>query len=336
MKKYLILIILFFIYKASAQDLSRNLSLVAGQYAQSYLQPFINAYGAGINSGFFHSAGMNTDNNSGLNISFSIVSMGSIIPAAQKYFSAVYNTTAQFDTMGQVYNVNAKATVINAPTIFGSKTKGTVKTELNDTVVVEGIFYYPVHQTRVDQTFGGLVSTDIAPLAMPQLNIGTFLGTDISFRWIPPVKIGNYGTTNFFGAGIRHNFSQYLPALPFNLAAGFYYQNFTMKDSTGSRFINVTATAANIQISKKLGFFDVYGALQYETSSLNVSYQYVPSSGSSQNQDYTVNVNFNINGTNSFRFLAGAAYTIGRFYVNTDFNLSAIDTFTFGFGYDIF
>lgn len=336
MKKILILFISAIIVNIQAQDLSSNLSMVAGQYAQSYLQPFIDVYGAGMNSGFFHSARMYSNEDSKFNVSFSIQSMGSFVPSSEKYFSAMYYAATAYDTLGQEYIVNAKATVKNAPTIFGSKTKGTVTTEMNDTIVVGGVFYYPVHQTRVNQTFGGLVSTDVAPLLVPQLDIGTLLGTEMFLRWIPPIRIGSYGTTNFFGVGVRHNFSQYLTAIPFNLAGGFYYQNFTMDDTTGKQFISVSAIAANLQFSKSLGLFELYAALQYEASNLNVSYQYVPSTGSGQNSNYRINVNFNIKGKNSFRILAGVSYSLGSFYLNTDVDISTISAFTFGIGYNIF
>jgi hypothetical protein len=335
MRKIYLFFTLFISINIYSQDLSTQLSTVAGQYAQSYLQPFIDVYGAGMNSGFFHSASIYSNSDSKLSISFSIKSMGSLVLSTEKYFSAVYNTTTAIDTLGQVYTVNAKATVKNAPTIFGNKTKGTVTTDMNDTIVVGGILYYPIHETKMYSTFGGLVSTDIAPLLVPQLDIGTVLGTQMFLRWIPPVKIGNYGTTNFFGVGVRHNFSQYILAIPFNIAAGFYYQNFTMDDTTGKQFISVSALAANLQISKSLGFFEIYGALQYESSSLDVNYQYIPSTNSGKSSDYHVNVNFNIKGKNSYRILAGVSYSIGGFFLNTDVNFASISTFTFGIGYNI-
>jgi hypothetical protein len=335
MKSIVVLFSLLIVGDLYAQDLSTDLSTVAGQYAQSYLQPFIDVYGAAVNSGFFHSAGMNSNSDPRLNISFSVQTMGGLVPAAEKSFNAIYNTKYAYDTLGQVYNVNATATVKNAPTIFGSKKPGTVTTELNDTIVVGGIIYYPVHETKVNNTFGGLVSTDIAPLLVPQLNIGTILGTEMFLRWIPPVKIGSYGTTNFFGIGVRHNFSQYIPGLPVNLAGGFYYQDFTMDDSTGKQFLNVSAVAANLQISKSLGFFDFYGALQYEESNLKVTYQYIPSSGSGQYSNYRINVDFNSKGKNSFRVVGGVSCSIGVFFVNADVNISTVNVFNLGIGFDL-
>ena len=335
MKKLLLLFLLIISTDLHSQDLSANLSTVAGQYAQSYLQPFIDVYGAGVNSGFFNTVKLNSNSDSKLTITLSVKSMGSFVPSNSKTFSAVYNTSTSYDTLGQTYIVNATATVKNAPTIFGSSNKGTVTTNISDTIVVGGVFHYPIHRTRVDQTFGGLVTTDVAPFLVPQLDIGTVLGTQFMLRWIPPVQIGNYGTTNFFGIGLRHNLSQYIGGIPFNLAGGFYYQNFSMKDTAGNQFINSTAVAANLQISKNLGLIELYGAFQYESSSLNAAYAYI-SSSSGQNPNYTVNVNFNIKGKNTLRILGGASLSTGGFFINADFNLASTNTFTFGIGYNIF
>ncbi len=317
-----------------AQDLNQNLSKVAGQYAESYLQPFINAYGAAMNSGFYNSMKMESNSASGLHISFSIESTGSFVPASEKSFSAVYNTTAVFDTMGQSQTVSAKATVKNAPTIFGSTDPGTATIDINDTVSIGGLYYMPVHQTREESTFGSVVNTDVAPMFVPQLSIGTFLGTDIFLRWLPSINLGSYGNTNYFGIGVRHNLSQYLNNPPVKILTYFSYQNFNIKDSTGTEFLSTTAYAAGIQVVKSFGIFELYGGVQYEGSVLQVNYNYIPPSNSG-NSNYRLNINFRVNGKNSFRILAGASLSIGRLSINSDLNLSRINVITFGLGYNI-
>lgn len=319
-----------------SQDLNEKLSLVAGEYAQSYLQPFINAYGAGFNSGLFHTAKLTEDNETAFHLSFSIQTIASFIPSAEKAFSAVYNTTAVYDTNGQSYNVSAKATVNNAPTIFGSKDPGRAIIDINDTIVVGGLFYYPIHQTREYDTFGSAASTDIAPLFVPQLNIGSFLGSEVFIRWLPAIQLGSLGTTGYFGFGIRHNINQYFKSLPLYIAGEFSYQKFSLNDSNGVEFLSATAYSAAIELSKEIGILEIYGAIQYDNSQLNVNYQYNPPSNSNNGNNYQVNINFTLQGSDKFRILAGGSISLGSLYINADLNISSIKTVNLGFGYNIF
>jgi hypothetical protein len=335
MKRILVLSLLILLKNVSAQDLGSNLSQVGSQYAQSYLQPFIDTYGAAINSGFFNSVKIPENNDSKLTVTISIKTIGSFVPANQKTFSSVYNTTVVLDTLGQSQTVAAVATVKNAPTFFGSSKPGVATIDINDTISVAGIIGYPVHRTYVQQTFGGLLNSNIAPLLVPQLDLGTVLGTQMFVRWIPPVKVSGYGTTNYFGIGIRHNLSQYIPSMPLNIAGAFSYQNFSANDTTGTQVTSLSAESFSLEVSKSFYLFEWYGALQYETSTLSVNYNYIPPSNSNQSQNYRVNINFNLTGKNSFRFLTGVSLYLGGFFLNADVNVSNINTVTFGIGYNI-
>jgi len=325
MKKILV-IVLILSYKLYSQDLNKKLSLVAGEYAQSYLQPFIDAYGAGFNSGLFHTAKISGDKESTLNISLSIVAIGSFIPSAEKTFSAIYNTTAVIDTNGQSYNVAAKATVNNAPTIFGSKDPGRAIIDINDTIIVGGLLYYPVHETREYDTFGSVINTNITPFLVPQLNIGSFLGSEIFIRWFPAIHLGDFGTTGYFGFGIRHNINQYIHSCPINIAGEFSYQKFSIDDSNGVEFLTASVFAGAIELSKSFGIFELYGAVQYDNNILNVNYQYNPPSNSNNSNQYQVNINFALHGSDNFRVLAGGTVNIGSIFINADLNISSINT----------
>ena len=336
MKITIAILIILLSQNIYSQDLNEKLSLVAGEYAQSYLQPFIDAYGAAFNSGLFHSAKLPDNIEKGFHISVSIQSIGAFIPAAEKTFNAIYKTTAVIDTNGQSYNVAATATVNNAPTIFGSTDPGKAIIDINDTITVAGLLSYPVHETREYDTFGSVANTNVAPLFVPQLSIGYVLGSEIFLRWFPPVHIGNFGTTAYFGFGLRHNLNQYFPSLPLNIAGEFSYQKFSIDDTNGVEFLSASTYSAAVEVSKDFGIFNLYGALQFEGSLLDVNYQYNPPSNSNSANQYQVNINFTLHGKNNFRILAGGAVTLGGFFVNADLNLSAINTVNIGVGYKIF
>jgi hypothetical protein len=79
--------------------------------------------------------------------------------------------------------------------------------------------------------------------------------------------------------------------------------------------------------------FIAYGGLQYESSSMDLSYYfedknyYYPSSGN-QIQNLT------IDGDNNFRFTLGGAVKLGVFVINGDINLTKFTTYTTGLSLD--
>ena len=315
------------------QNLSYNLSRVAGEYAQSYLQPFINTFGASVNSGFYNSFVLLSSKRNSFHLSIGVNTVGAFVPGDEKMFSGVYYDTVMYNLYGQEYPVPGKATVKNAPTIFGNGNPGEATVEINDTLYV-ALIAYPIHETRQEKTIGGLVPTDIVPLVVPQINIGTYLGTDIFIRWLPPIKLGSYGNTNFIGFGIEHNLNQYLPNLPVNLELLFSYQNMGITDTTGSRFINLNAFALNALVNKNFGIFNIYGAVQYESETLDVNYKYIPQS--SNNNSFTMNINFNLKGKNKFRLITGVSAALGIFRANLDYSLANINVLSIGLNFDIF
>ena len=208
--------------------------------------------------------------------------------------------------------------------------------EINDTMTIAGIYEIPIHQTRIESTFGSVANTDIAPTFVPQINVGTILGTDLFFRWLPSFNLGSYGNTNYFGIGIRHNVGQYLRNLPVNILAYLSYQNFNINDSTCNEYLSASAYAAGFQVVKNIGYFNIYAGLQFEGSSLSVNYKYTPPSNSSNSSNYQLDISFNLTGKNNFRFLAGASFDAGPISINSDISISAINAVSLGVAYNIF
>ncbi len=327
-----IAVFIIFINDLYPQNLSYNLSRVAGEYAQSYLQPFINSFGADLNSGFYSATSSLADRQTGFHLSFGLKTIGAFVPANEKTFSAVYYDTVMYNLYGQEYPVSGKATVKDAPTIFGSADPANATVEINDTIYA-ALIAYPIHETRQEKTIGGLVPTDFVPLVVPQLNIGTYMGTDIFLRWLPSIKLGSYGNTSFIGFGIEHNLNQYLPGLPVNIDLLFSYQNMGITDTTGYRFINLNALAVDALVNKALGIVNVYGAVQYESENLDVNYKYIPQNSNSNS--FTTNINFSLKGENTFRLITGVSVSLGIFNVNLDYNISKINVLSLGLGFNI-
>ncbi len=121
--------------------------------------------------------------------------------------------------------------------------------------------------------------------AVPQIEIGSFMGTELLVRFIPQMNWGEaVGEFGFWGLGLKHSISQYFNKSDktedrlFDLAVQAVYQSTTLNNTYGESSSNIKADAQimsfNIQGSKTIMtssgtyLFDIYGGAGYE--SLNI------------------------------------------------------------------
>ena len=317
----------------AGDDLGSKLGKVGSQYAAGYLQPVANSFGADMNSGWFHGAKMSN----GFHLYIGAKAFAATVPDADQKFTLTYADTVHLDRTINGQQVHfvlpIQFTGTDMPTVFGDENvpgniKGTahIDTTVNGTHYVEDV---PFSRDLI----AGLVKTSLAPLAMPQVTIGTIMGTDFTLRLIPTMNIGKYGSIGFYGVGIRHSISQYLGGenAPVDLAAGVAIQKLTVNDSTGSQLLSASAFLLNIEASKSFSILTLYGGLQYEKSSMDISYTYTRPSDQ-LNTQLTVPVAFSMDASNKFRALIGLNIGLGPLNFNADYNVGTISVISGGFG----
>lgn len=254
-----------------------------------YIQPIADMFGANMMTGFFHNAEIEP---SGLHIRLDIIAMGSMIQDAQKNYTL--NAPTGFTPA-----------TFTAPTVFGGK--GTTTTD-----ETTGLTY---------GSSDGIINASIFPLAAPQLTIGNIYGTQASIRFLTVPKVSDQVPyVTLWSIGARHSISQYLPSVPLDLAAGIYYGKFVFGD-----YIDYSGLAINAQASKSFSILTVYGGLQWEKSSLNLSYT---STGES-----TPVVDVTLDGSNKFRFLAGLQLGLGPLKLFGDANFGSVTVLSAGIGF---
>jgi hypothetical protein len=210
---------------------------ISSDNVRGYLQPFINGFGANLNSGFYHSAEIG---DMGLHLQLQIVGMGTLIGDAEKTYAAV---------APQPYD----QTPVQTATLYGN---------LGTTV--------PGPAAGIEYHFqNGQVKTSMIPFAAPQLTIGNIMGTQAIIRYAPLPAIGDFPKITLFGIGVRHSVSRYLPGLPVDLAAGIFYQTFDVGD-----IISAKAISFGAQASKSFSIATLYGGLQYESTTMTLNYTY--------------------------------------------------------------
>jgi hypothetical protein len=125
---------------------------------------------------------------------------------------------------------------------------------------------------------GGDISTILA--AVPQVEIGSWYGTELLVRVIPLVDLGKYiGEFAFWGFGLRHSISQYFPERWFDMAVQAVYQGTYLKNFVGTTNAELRANAnfwnINLQASKSIdGWFDIYSGLSVDFVNISSSFKY--------------------------------------------------------------
>ncbi len=275
--------------------LETTLKQFSGTAVSGYLQPAADLFGADLMAGQHHSAAIPA---TGFTIAFDIV--GIIAPIGTDEKEYIAKTPEGF----------TPATFTTA-TIFGDE----------GTTVFNSSF--PALSYRGKD---GFITSPVMLLAVPQVRIGSVLGTEAMVRFLALPKIGNeqIPESRLVGAGLRHSISQYLPMIPLDLAVAGFYTTFKTGD-----IIDVQGYSFGVHASKSLALVTVYGGLGYESTTMKVSYNSTDPNFPGQLVDVS------LDGANTFRLTAGAGLSLGIFRVFADVNAGKVINLSGGIGFSL-
>lgn len=204
----------------------------------------------------------------------------------------------------------------------------------------------------------------VLSLGVPQIEIGSLLGTELLVRFIPNIDWGkNIGKFGFWGIGVRHSLSGYLPESPVDIAAQGVIQGTSLRNTVGVTGAELKADATiftlNIHASKRVGIVDFFTGLSYDNMNISASYtftlprqlqaelglirpidsnndglisddEYLPDPangypGDTQPQTQTIPLS-----VSSLRWTLGASLSLGPVRLIADYNLSSFSMLTFG------
>jgi len=306
-------------------DLSEALQVATGNYADAYVQPVTDAFGAGMNSALFRTA----DSGGGIlpmiDVYVGVSVTGTLMASSDRTFIPEGETIS---LSGRAFDVEYSGGAV--PTAFGSTDTPDEFLQFRDQET--GQLLRDSEGDVVRSTLPpGVVDTPVAPLLIPQLGVGTAFGTDVMLRYLPRTRIKAYGTVGVFGVGVRHSISQYIPMSPLDLAVQGVYNSVSLEDrNIEGDVLDASGWAFNLQASKSLPVVPVtfYGGLQYETFTSEYAYEFDPSSASID----PVSFSLDQSSSNRVRGLAGVTITLAVVRINVDYSLSANDVLTAGLG----
>ncbi len=276
-------------------DLRGALKTMGKRYADNYVQPVTDAFGAGVGSGLFRTADVGNgfipflpiDAYLGVSVSGPLTSTmkTSFLPEGE-------TITIERSANGQTFETDAEILFDpsgeRVPTVFGS-----TDPEGNPDIVLE---YEDPNGNTQREDLGrapqGLLDTGIAPIIVPQLGVGSVAGTDLQVRYFPKVNLGyggdSYGKIGLFGLSVRHDIDQWFPTpLPVNIAVQGSWNQFSLEsrdqrggDGKFQEVVSGSGWAFNVHASRGIPIVPVvvYGGVQYEKFGTEYTYSFDPSS----------------------------------------------------------
>lgn len=330
---------------AQGESLEETLEQLSEDAAQQYVSPISSAFGANLNSGWFHKVPPAI--RMGFNLEIGLVGMGSFFPDESKFFSVngkfLFNEAeARQLVSGQGFSPQVEDELvaqitsqyfrvgISGATVIGAEDDHIIIDFPGETFTVNGASY-TVPSQNVDLGFGGfqdLADLNFLPLAAPQVSIGTVYGTQATFRYLPSLTLNDdLGKLNYFGFGIQHNPAVWLNnPIPVDIALSFFTQNLDVGD-----LFKASATAFGLNVGKRLGSgilnISPYAGFMFESADMEVTYTYIVDTPTGQ---YTENISFTLEGENKSRFILGLSIRLLTLNLNADYNFSKYDSFSAG------
>jgi hypothetical protein len=267
----------------SHAQVQTNLGALTPENAKGYLAPLPKALSATLNSALFQSASIPI---AGLNLTVGVHAMGVTFGDDDKTYSPT-------DPPGFT-----STSAVQAPTVVGSTTAVLQPGAGGSTL------YHP----------GGL-DLDQFVIAVPQIGIGSVLGTRAVVRWIQfDAGDSELGNISLFGVGVQHSLNRYLKSLPVDLAVGGMYQTFQLGDD---ELIDTKTFHGEVTASKKFLWLQPYVGVGYDTFSMEVNYNQDLGGGTTQK------VNVKMDDENSAHFTGGVLLGLPMVKLHAEFDAGA-------------
>jgi len=165
---------------------------------EEYIRPYANILGANLNAGWYNTAEPHKLGGFDITTTFSIAFAP---PSALSYDLASLS--------GLRADIDGATTI--APTVAGDMQ---ARPELVYSAVVDN----PSTGTPETYELARITHPNGAgwewlPLPMAQVSLGLIKGTEVSVRYVPKVRIGDYGRIGLYGVGGKHSVAQWIPLL---------------------------------------------------------------------------------------------------------------------------
>jgi len=320
---------------------------------ENYLDPYLNGFGANLNTGWNNSASPYKKFGFDLRVNAAFA----IIPESDDFFN-IGDLESQFQEVMVLNNTTL------TPTVAG---------ESDDRAII-GKMYINPRNGREEELFSFEMPDGTGfgyvPSPMIQATVGLIKDTDVSLRLVPAVSLPDAdGQVSLYGFGAKHGLNQWIPGgavLPVDLSVQFGYTKFNFDIETEvnpeSGFdisdpnpastwdnqevsIESSGYTANVLVGKSIPILSVFAGVGFQSSTTDViasgSYPVtVPNeeyNGTTRPETKAIEaitdpVNLSVDGSNSVHALVGFRVRMSIIAISGSYTLSDYPVANVGIG----
>lgn len=245
------------------ESVTDRLTVLAEDNASEYLLPVAAGLGAGLNSGFFQSAG----SDDGIHVHAGLQVSGSLIPDDADTFAPILPGTFTFRdrTFEDPYVIQGARTT--TPTAAGAGNGAVLEpsAELDQAIRDAG-----EDPADYEIRFPDGVDLPAVPLVMGEASVQLPTGTGVMARFLPRIDVSpEVGSISSYGFGVRQSVTTFLQRPPVDVAVAAGYQSLSLGD-----VVDASGTSLDLIVSKDLDLITVFASGGIEGSSVDVTYTF--------------------------------------------------------------
>lgn len=295
------------------ESVTDRLTRLADQNAKMYLHPVASGLGAGLNSGFFETAG----SDDGIHVRAGLQVSGSLIPGDGDTFQPELPETLTFE--GQTYqDPYGDAAGVTTPTAAGEGAGVVLEPqgELRDAIVSAGD-----DPQNYSVAFPDGFDIPAVPLVLGEASLQLPTGTGAMVRFLPEIDVSSeVGSISSLGFGVRQSVTTFLERPPVDVAVAAGYQKLTLGD-----IVDASGTSLDLTVSKDLDVITVFASGGLEDTNVDVEYTLEnPTDVPGQAGDSTT-VSFTDDGENSGHFTGGVQVNLFVARLSVSYTSAAYD-----------
>ena len=238
--------------------------------------------------------------------------------------SGMYHTADVADIFG--FSIGIKSMTIFVPddqlTFNPSLPEGYDNSNETSTIYGNEAGYYNGPDGYI--SFPGGLNSTVVPTIYPQVGL-SYMGTEMMLRFIPKIEVSDDIDLFLFGGAIKHNISRYFTAMPVDIALQLGFSKVEISD-----IMKLNNFAVNAHVSRGFGLFSVYGGLQYENTTMDLTYTFSGDDNIQEEEE----IDTTIDGTNSLGITVGGTFKLMFFALNVDYTYNSQSVLTAGMNFE--
>ncbi len=304
---------------ARGQGVPHSIELLAAQNARLYLHPVTTGAGAALNTSWYRTAHVHPF----LHFDVGVAATGALVPKRDDVFHPILPDRITYggETFQDPYGSGrgpATPTAVGSGAGIVLQPKGDFRQALLTAGQNPGTYAL---------AFPKGYDIPAVPLAVLQARAGLPFGTQVNFRYLPPITVDpDLGAVKSVGVGLEHSITHWFPGFPLDIAVEGALESLHV-----GQYMDASARNASLIVGRDFSVLSLFVAGEVEHSEATVHYTV----HNSNLPDDQLTVSFHDRGDNTARVTAGFSLDFLILKLTAAYSHSSYDVVNAGisFGY---